>query len=78
VIRYQAERGRLDDAIQTTHQAQLRAKQYAEHIRLRLKIARRDVELAAWITQVLPVIDEALRQISDRIEKERELRRGLE
>jgi len=78
VLRYQAERGRLDDAIQTAHQAQIRAKAYAEHIRLRLEIARRDVEQAAWVAQVLPVIDEALHHISDRIEKERELRGGLE
>lgn len=78
VLRYQAERGRLDDAIQTAHQAQIRAKQYAEHIRTRLEVARRDVEQAAWVGQVLPVIDEALKLIGDRMEKERELRRGLE
>lgn len=78
VLRYQAERGRLDDAIQTAHQAQIRAKQYAEHVRSRLEIARRDVEQAAWVGQVLPVIDEALKLIGDRMEKERDLRRGLE
>lgn len=78
VLSYQAQRGRLDDAIQTAHQAQIRAKQYAEHIRTRLEVARRDVEQAAWVGQVLPVIDEALKLIGDRIEKERELRRGLE
>lgn len=78
VLRYQAERGRLDDAIQTAHQAQIRAKQYAEHIRARLEVARRDVEQAAWVGQVLPVIDEALKLIGDRMEKERDLRRGLE
>ena len=78
VLRYQAERGRLDDAIQTAHQAQIRAKQYAEHIRTRLEVARRDVEQAAWVGQVLPVIDEALKLIGDRLEKERDLRRGLE
>lgn len=78
VLRYQAERGRLDDAIQTAHQAQIRAKQYAEHIRTRLEVARRDVEQAAWVGQVLPVIDEALKLIGNRMEKERELRRGLE
>ena len=78
VLRYQAERGRLDDAIQTAHQAEIRAKQYAEHIRARLDVARRDVEQAAWVHQVLPVIDEALALIGDRIERERELRRGLE
>jgi hypothetical protein len=78
VLRYQAERGRLDDAIQTAYQAQIRAKQYAEHIRTRLEVARRDVDQAAWVGQVLPVIDEALKLIGDRIEKERDLRRGLE
>ncbi len=78
VLRYQAERGRLDDAIQIAHQAQIRAKQYAEHIRTRLEVARRDVEQAAWVGQVLPVIDEALKLIGERMEKERELRRGLE
>lgn len=78
VLRYQTERGRLDDAIQTAHQAQIRAKQYAEHVRTRLEVARRDVEQTAWVGQVLPVIDEALKLIGDRMEKERELRRGLE
>lgn len=78
VLRYQADRGRLDDAIQTAHQAQIRAKHYAEHIRARLEVAQRDVEQAAWVGQVLPVIDEALTLIADRIERERELRRGLE
>lgn len=78
VLRYQAERGRLDDAIQTAHQAQIRAKQYAEHVRTRLEMARRDVEQAAWVGQVIPVIAEALKLIGDRMEKERELRRGLE
>jgi tetratricopeptide (TPR) repeat protein len=78
VLRYQAERGRLDDAIQTAHQAQIRAKQYAEHIRTRLEVARRDVEQVAWVGQVLPVIEEALKLIGNRMEKERELRRGLE
>jgi hypothetical protein len=36
------------------------------------------VEQAAWIGQVLPVIEEALKLIGERIEKERDLRRGLE
>lgn len=78
VLRYQAERGRLDDAIQTAHQAQIRAKAYAEHVRLRLEIARRDVDQAAWNSQVVPVIEDALAHIRQRIDTERELRRGLE
>jgi hypothetical protein len=78
VLSYQAERGRLDDAIQTAHHAQIRAKAYAEHIRVRLEIARRDVEQAAWTSQVLPVIEEALQHIGNRIDRERELRNGLE
>lgn len=78
VLRYQAERGRLDDAIQTARQAQIRAKAYAEHIRLRLEIARRDVEQAAWGVEVQNVIEAALLLIGDRMEKERDLRRGLE
>jgi len=78
VLSYQAERGRLDDAIQTAHRAQIRAKAYAEHIRIRLEVARRDVEQAAWTSQVLPVIEEALDHIGKRIDRERELRSGLE
>lgn len=78
VLSYQAERGRLDDAIQTAHSAQIRAKAYAEHIRVRLEVARRDVEQAAWTSQVLPVIEEALDHIGKRIDRERELRGGLE
>jgi hypothetical protein len=78
VLSYQAERGRLDDAIQTAHRAQIRAKAYAEHIRVRLEVARRDVEQAAWTSQVLPVIEEALDHIGKRIDRERELRGGLE
>ena len=73
MLSYQAERGRLDDAIQTAHHAQIRAKAYAEHIRVRLEIARRDVEQAAWTSQVLPVIEEALQHIGNRIDREREL-----
>src|SRR5439155_13083195 len=36
VLKYQSQRGRLDDAIQTARQAQIHAKAYAEMIRLRL------------------------------------------
>jgi len=38
VLKYQSQRGRLDDAIQTARQAQIRAKAYAETIRLRLEV----------------------------------------
>jgi hypothetical protein len=46
VLRYQSQRGRLDDAIQTARQHQIRAKAYAETIRLRLELARRDADQA--------------------------------
>lgn len=78
VLRYQAERGRLDDAIHTAHQAQIRAKAYAEKVRLALEIARRDADEAQWVKTVLPLIDDALNHIGDRLTKERELREGLE
>jgi hypothetical protein len=46
VLKYQSERGRLDDAIRTARQAQIRGKAYAERIRLALELARRDADQA--------------------------------
>src|SRR5262249_5158623 len=60
VLKYQSERGRLDDAIQTARQAQIRAKAYAETIRLRLEVARRDADQARWSCEVLPQMTHAL------------------
>ncbi len=78
VLKYQSERGRLDDAIHTARQAQIRAKAYAERIRLALEIARRDADQAKWTTDVLPMVRDALGHIQDRLRKEGELRAGLE
>jgi hypothetical protein len=78
VLKYQSERGRLDDAIQTARQAQIRAKAYAETIRLRLEVARRDADQARWSSEVLPQMTHALEHIRERQRKEGELRGGLE
>lgn len=78
VIKYQSQRGRLDDAIQTARQAQIRAKAYAEMIRLRLEIARRDADQAKWSSEVLEQMTHALDLIRERQRKEGELRTGLE
>jgi hypothetical protein len=78
VLRYQSQRGRLDDAIQTARQHQIRAKAYAETIRLRLELARRDADQAKWSSEVLPKMTEALELIRERQRKEGELRSGLE
>lgn len=78
VLKYQSQRGRLDDAIQTARQAQIRAKAYAETIRLRLEVARRDADQAKWSSEVLPQMTHALEHIRERQRKEGELRGGLE
>lgn len=78
VLRYQAERGRLDDAIHTAHQAQIRAKAYADKVRRALEIARRNADEARWVKEVLPLIADALEHIRDRLSRERDLRAGLE
>lgn len=78
VLKYQSQRGRLDDAIQTARQAQIRAKAYAETIRLRLEVARRDADQAKWSSEVLPQMTLALEHIRERQRKEGELRGGLE
>lgn len=78
VLKYQSERGRLDDAIQTARQSQIRAKAYAETIRLRLEVARRDADQAKWTSEVLQQMSQALDHIRDRQRKEAELRGGLE
>ena len=78
VLKYQSERGRLDDAIQTARQAQIRAKAYAETIRLRLELARRDADQAKWASEVLDQMTHALEHIRERQRKEGELRTGLE
>ncbi len=78
VLKYQSDRGRLDDAIQTARQAQIRAKAYAEKIRMALELARRDADQAKWTTDILPLIAHALYHIGDRLRKEGELRGGLE
>jgi len=78
VLKYQSQRGRLDDAIQTARQAQIRAKAYAEMIRLRLEVARRDADQAKWSSEVLDQMSRALDHIRERQRKEGELRAGLE
>src|ERR1051325_4172397 len=78
VLKYQSQRGRLDDAIQTARPAQIRAKAYAEMIRLRLEVARRDTDQAKWSSEVLDQISHALEHIRERQRKEGELRAGLE
>lgn len=78
VLKYQSDRGRLEDAIQTARQAQIRAKAYAETIRLRLEVARRDADQARWSSEVLPQMSHALEHIRERQRKEGELRGGLE
>jgi hypothetical protein len=78
VLKYQSDRGRLDDAIHTARQAQIRAKAYAEKIRMALELARRDADQARWTTEIVPVISHALEHIADRLHKEGELRGGLE
>ena len=78
VLKYQSQRGRLDDAIQTARQAQIRAKAYAETIRLRLEVARRDADQAKWTSEVLQQMTRALDHIRERQRKEAELRTGLE
>lgn len=78
VLKYQSQRGRLDDAIQTARQAQIRAKAYAETIRLRLEVARRDADQAKWTSEVLQQMAHALGHIRERQRKEAELRTGLE
>ena len=78
VLKYQSQRGRLDDAIQTARQSQIRAKAYAETIRLRLEVARRDADQAKWTSEVLQQMTLALDHIRERQRKEEELRAGLE
>jgi hypothetical protein len=78
VLKYQSQRGRLDDAIHTARQAQIRAKAYAERVRLALEVARRDADQAKWTGEVLQLIDGALEHIKERLRKEGELRTGLE
>jgi len=78
VLKYQSDRGRLDDAIHTARQAQIRAKAYAEKIRMALELARRDADQAKWTTNILPLIADALEHIQERLQKEGELRNGLE
>lgn len=68
----------MDDAIQTARQAQIRAKAYAETIRLRLEVARRDADQAKWTSEVLTQMTRALEHIRQRQRKEAELRTGLE
>ena len=78
VLKYQSQRGRLDDAIQTARQAQIRAKAYAEKVRLALEVARRDADQAKWSSEILPLMEGALQHIKERLRKEGELRAGLE
>lgn len=78
VLKYQSDRGRLDDAIRTARQAQIRAKAYAEKIRMALELARRDADQAKWASNILPLIADALEHIQERLQKEGELRNGLE
>lgn len=59
-------RGRLSDAQLAAQQARYRTVQYAETLRRKLEVTRRDVRAVDWEHEVPDLIDEALAHVAER------------
>jgi hypothetical protein len=59
-------RGRLSDAQLAAQQARYRTVQYAETLRRKLEVTRRDVRAVDWEHEVPDLIDEALDHVAER------------
>lgn len=70
-------RGRLTDAYRAAEMALRRTVQYAEYIRTRLEIMRRDIRSVDWIRDVQGMQTEALEHIEDRINAESTIKDNL-
>jgi hypothetical protein len=74
VMRAQLARGRLDLALQTAREAQIRSLQYEDKIRGLIRQTHRDIGRVDWRHEVPTLLAEARRHLEERIEAERQLR----
>lgn len=74
VMRSQLARGRLDLALHTAREAQIRSLQYEEQVRALLRRTRRDVGHVDWRHEVPTLLTAARRHVEERIDVERLLR----
>lgn len=73
VIRSQLDRGRLDLALQSAREAQVRSVQYHAHVDGLLRKTQRDLGKVDWRHEVPALIQEALGHIQSRMDTERQL-----
>lgn len=74
VMRSQIERGRLDLALHTAREAQIRSIQFHDKVHALLSKTRRDVGRVDWRTEVPRLIEEALHHLDCRLSSERDMR----
>lgn len=74
VMRSQLERGRLDLALQSAREAQIRSIQYHDKVHAQLRRTRRDIGRVDWRHEVPRLIEEALGHLEGRLSTEREIR----
>lgn len=74
VMQSQLERGRLDLALQSAREAQIRSIQYHDKIHAQLRRTRRDIGRVDWRHEVPRLIEEALSHLEGRLSTERGIR----
>jgi hypothetical protein len=77
VIRSQLDRGRLDLALQSAREAQIRSIQFDEKLRTMLRRTERDVGHVDWRHEVPALLEEALGHLDSRLQAERTLRETI-
>ena len=73
-MRSQLARGRLDLALQTAREAQIRSLQYEEKVGALIRQTHRDIGRVDWRHEVPALLTEARRHVEERLEAERQLR----
>jgi hypothetical protein len=73
VIQSQLARGRLDLAVQSAREAQIRSHQYEQQLRSAINQTRRDLGRVDWRHAVPRLLDEAAAHLESRIGSERQL-----
>lgn len=74
VMRSQLERGRLDLALHSAREAQIRSVQYHDTVHALIRRTQRDLGRVDWREEVPGLIEEAIEHLSGRMSAEREMR----
>ena len=78
VLQYQISRGRLDDAVQTAKEAEIRSLQFEVKIQGMLNAAKRDIHQVDWVKDAMKAIEDAREHISQRLSVEKQILQAIE